>query len=236
MSPLIKNCPLSDAELDRLGAFLSNCKGDNAMNLEEVDGFFAALVAGPEAVMPSEYFREVFGGEVSDTCEFESLDEANECLGLMMRHWNTIAGTLSDGELYLPLLFEDEDGIMRGNDWARGFMRGIATRHEGWGELINDEERGGCLIPMMALCHEHDPDPAMRPDPISVEKRKEILVRMAAGLLIAYQYFREPKRRRDRISVAPGPRRNPSKTGRNEPCPCGSGKKYKRCCGGSIVN
>jgi uncharacterized protein YecA (UPF0149 family) len=20
-------------------------------------------------------------------------------------------------------------------------------------------------------------------------------------------------------------------TGRNEPCPCGSGKKYKRCCG-----
>jgi len=21
------------------------------------------------------------------------------------------------------------------------------------------------------------------------------------------------------------------KVGRNEPCPCGSGKKYKRCCG-----
>jgi uncharacterized protein YecA (UPF0149 family) len=24
-----------------------------------------------------------------------------------------------------------------------------------------------------------------------------------------------------------------SKIGRNEPCPCGSGKKYKKCCGGS---
>lgn len=23
----------------------------------------------------------------------------------------------------------------------------------------------------------------------------------------------------------------PRKVGRNEPCPCGSGKKYKRCCG-----
>jgi uncharacterized protein YecA (UPF0149 family) len=23
----------------------------------------------------------------------------------------------------------------------------------------------------------------------------------------------------------------PSKVGRNEPCPCGSGNKYKRCCG-----
>ncbi|HEY8163723.1 MAG TPA: SEC-C metal-binding domain-containing protein [Methylocystis sp.] len=23
----------------------------------------------------------------------------------------------------------------------------------------------------------------------------------------------------------------PTKVGRNEPCPCGSGKKYKKCCG-----
>lgn len=26
-------------------------------------------------------------------------------------------------------------------------------------------------------------------------------------------------------------RRSPAKVGRNDPCPCGSGKKYKRCCG-----
>ncbi|MEA3241887.1 MAG: SEC-C metal-binding domain-containing protein, partial [Pseudomonadota bacterium] len=25
--------------------------------------------------------------------------------------------------------------------------------------------------------------------------------------------------------------RDAPKTGRNEPCPCGSGKKYKKCCG-----
>jgi len=24
--------------------------------------------------------------------------------------------------------------------------------------------------------------------------------------------------------------RNPPKVGRNEPCPCGSGKKFKKCC------
>jgi uncharacterized protein YecA (UPF0149 family) len=28
-----------------------------------------------------------------------------------------------------------------------------------------------------------------------------------------------------------GQPRRASKVGRNEPCPCGSGKKYKRCCG-----
>ena len=31
---------------------------------------------------------------MADACEFGSLDEANEILGLMMRHWNTIASTL----------------------------------------------------------------------------------------------------------------------------------------------
>jgi hypothetical protein len=28
--------------------------------------------------------------------------------------------------------------------------------------------------------------------------------------------------------------RQPAKVGRNESCPCGSGKKYKRCCGGAV--
>ncbi len=82
--------PLTDTELDRLGDFLEGCKGGKAMNVEQLDGFFAALIAGPETVMPSEYNREVFGGEMSETCEFSNLDEAKEILGLMMRHWNTI--------------------------------------------------------------------------------------------------------------------------------------------------
>jgi uncharacterized protein len=48
-----QNEPLTDAELDRLGDFLKSCKGGEAMNLEELDGFFAALIAGPDPVMPS---------------------------------------------------------------------------------------------------------------------------------------------------------------------------------------
>ncbi|MBQ6907461.1 MAG: SEC-C domain-containing protein, partial [Clostridia bacterium] len=30
-------------------------------------------------------------------------------------------------------------------------------------------------------------------------------------------------------------RRTEAKIGRNDPCPCGSGKKYKKCCG-SVLN
>ncbi|MGV2337348.1 MAG UNVERIFIED_CONTAM: SEC-C domain-containing protein [Planctomycetaceae bacterium] len=35
----------------------------------------------------------------------------------------------------------------------------------------------------------------------------------------------------DSFAVSPGTIRNPGKVGRNDPCPCGSGRKYKKCCG-----
>jgi uncharacterized protein len=235
MKTLPTNDPLTNAELDRLGEFLKGCKGGRAMNVEQLDGFFAALIAGPEIVMPSEYYSEVFGGEMSDTCDFRSLDEANEILELMQRQWNGIAGTLFNGEVYGPLLLEDEDGVALGNDWACGFTRGMAMRHDGWAELINDEEHGGGLIPMMMLYHEHDEDPEMRPEPINPEKREEVIVHMAAGLVTAYRYFREHRQRIPSAATST-PRQRTPKVGRNDPCPCGSGKKYKRCCGGATVN
>lgn len=136
----------------------------------------------------------------------------------------------------MPLLLEDADGKAHGNDWARGFMKGMGMRHDGWAELVNDEEQGGCLIPMMMLYHEHDENPEMRPQPITPEKREEVIVHMAAGLVAAYRYFREHRQGHTGPSFSPEPRRHASKVGRNDLCPCGSGKKYKRCCGGATVN
>lgn len=34
----------------------------------------------------------------------------------------------------------------------------------------------------------------------------------------------------DGDQVTPAPVRRETKVGRNDPCPCGSGKKFKRCC------
>jgi len=89
---------------------------------------------------------------------------------------------------------------------------------------------------MMMLCHEHDTDPKMRPEPISREKREEVIVHMAAGLLGAYRYFRAHREAYAGTTFKSEPQRTAPKVGRNNPCPCGSGKKYKRCCGGATVN
>lgn len=126
MKTFTQNEPLTDAELDRLGDFLKSCKSGKAMNLEELDGFFAALIASPEPVMPSEYNREVFGGDLSEVLEFASVEEANEILGLMMRHWNKIAGTLYKGEIHVPLIFEDILASMRLN-LGEALLRLVAT-------------------------------------------------------------------------------------------------------------
>jgi hypothetical protein len=83
--------------------------------------FSPPSLRAPDVVMPSQYLPKVFGGEISDSHAFGSLEEANNILALLMRHWNDIAATLSKGDVYLPILLEDENGVSQGNDWARGF-------------------------------------------------------------------------------------------------------------------
>ena len=105
---------------------------------------------------------------------------------------------------------------------------------DGWAELIADEEHSGCMVPVLMLYHEHDPDPEMRPAPIGAEPRETVIAHMAAGLIRAYRYFRE--RGRCDLGTRAAEPRVKGKIGRNDPCPCGSRKKYKRCCGGLTIN
>jgi len=227
MSPLLLKEPLTEAELDRLAEFLQ-CSDGEAMNVEELDGFFAALVVGPEVVLPSEYLPELFGGEMH---QFQSLDQANDILGLLMRHWNDIAATLAKDEVYRPIILEHEDGVAYGNEWAWGFMQGMAMRREGWKTLLADEDHAGCIVPMLMLYHEHDEDESLRPAPIGREQREALIEYVVAGLLLAYRYFRQRWRAASLASDPAAHGHLSSSIGRNEPCPCGSGRKYKRCCG-----
>jgi uncharacterized protein len=226
---------LTDKEFDRLEELLHRSDSEDAMNLEEVDGFFAALVCGPDFVLPSECLPEIWGLDSSEAdAPFDSVQELQECLDLLVRHWNNIAETLSSGEIFLPVLLEDDDGIVHANDWAQGFMWGVEMRREAWGELFDDEEHQGLLLAILILVDEHNPDPEMRPykEPVSAELREELVVGAAAAVRFIYDYF-AAHRRMDAATAYNkfGPQRKQPKIGRNDPCPCASGKKYKRCCG-----
>jgi uncharacterized protein len=136
----------------------------------------------------------VWGNEQSNDGVFQSLEEAQEVLNLSLRHWNAIASTLNKGRVYFPFLLEDEDGLALGNDWAKGFLRGMGLRRASWNELVVDEQHGGSLVPIFTLAYEHDSDPKLRPPPISRKKREDILAELAVGIPEIYEYFRTERR------------------------------------------
>jgi uncharacterized protein len=108
-----------------------------------------------------------------------------------------------------------------------------------WAAVLDDEEHGGWLVPILALAREHDPDPEMRPykEPISAEAREKLIVGAAAGVTGIYRYFEAQRLvKRHLFGNIATVRRAISKIGRNDLCPCGSGKKFKRCCGRTTLH
>jgi uncharacterized protein len=225
--------PLSDAEFDRLNSVLARFGDRHSMNLEQLDGFLAALICGPDTVLPSEYLPVIWGGDIVLEDTFSAQPLLQDFLSLIMRHWNVIADTLHSGDVYLPLLLEDENGISHANDWANGFLRGMELRKEDWVDLVNDEQHGGWLVPIFALAHEYNPDATMRPykEPISAERREQLIAGAAAGVMGIYRHFQTKRLHEKKQLGETTVRRIAPKIGRNDPCPCGSGKKFKQCCG-----
>ena len=218
---------LTDGELDRLAGFLEGA-GELAMPLEAVDGYFAALISGPVLVDPMAAIPKVWGDE---DFAFESVEAAEEFTALLLRHWHAITRALvrsveeEDGG-YWPLVFEDEHGLVRGNDWALGFMEGVEASEDGWAALFEHEEIAGSMTPILILAHEHDEDPEHRPAPIADAERGGLIEWLAASVPEIFAWFAA-----DRVPAVVQVRREGAKTGRNALCPCGSGRKFKRCCG-----
>jgi uncharacterized protein len=231
---------LTDAQCDRMAMLLGQFHGSHAMDVEMLDGFLAALICCPSTVHPSEYLPEIWGdGEMADEDGWDSREQLQEFIDLLMQHWNTISRTLQAKDVYLPILLEDDQGVAHGNNWAIGFIRGMSLREYHWKELVNSEEHGGSLLPIFALAYEHHVDPAMRPykESMDQQRREKLIITMTAGLIHIYRYF-APHRRAAARSAREGAtyRRTNEKVGRNDPCPCGSGKKFKRCCGNNTLH
>jgi uncharacterized protein len=234
--------PLSEAELDQLAERLERIKNDDALSFEGLDGFFCALIASPDRVAPSAYLPIILGGEQGSSEFFANLDEANATVGLILRYWNSILTDLEKESVHAPCTFDVEPGQVPGRAWARGFMRGVALAPEGWDELFENEEEGD-LFAIALVAGEIDPE--WPKEPVTKQLEDDVLMSLAVGFARSYRYFAEARSENagavfaDTLEdeglgedyypetyVRPEP-----KVGRNDACPCGSGKKFKRCCG-----
>ena len=199
---------------------MSDRVGDDAMTLSTLDGFLTGIAIGPDLVMPSEWLPLVWGEQYPN---FECDQEAQEIIGLIMARYNQIISELSNqNDMYEPILMTDSTEALLGEIWAEGFMLAVQLRKSSW-QKIFDSECGTAATLIMALVYpemldeitDSDEDAAIVSDAISEE--------LPITIRAIDQYWKL-----QRSSVEPAIRG--PKIGRNAPCPCGSGKKFKKCC------
>jgi uncharacterized protein len=236
MKPLEKG-PLSNEEIEELEQFLMQSEGmTESMDVSTLDGFLTAILCGPKTILPSEWLPWVWDLEHGDGgAGFSDQAEAQHILGLLLRHMNDIAATLSQApEVYKPLLAENPnagDPIPILDEWCFGFVKGISLDPSGWEPLITGKPEW--LKTIFLYGTEEGLDTPAKQD-LSLEQHYALAAELPDLVRKMYAHWCAQRSEKITAGELPGiirrePIRNPNKVGRNDPCPCGSGKKYKHC-------
>ena len=224
--------PLEAAELDRLEQLLvSKIFHEEAMPLDMLQGLLCAVGSAPDLIPPSSWLSVALG----DNPAYETAEQAKEILDLVMRFYGQTVQELDDGRGSTLYVFPDEEGEDDLATWCEGYLEGVVLSETDWYERGEPEEVEELLFPFMLLSGRIREAAEEAGDSVpSLEEERE-MQREAAGsmgdsVMAIYSYWLDK-----RISHAPI-RRDGPKVGRNDPCPCGSGKKYKSCHGSSDMN
>ena len=228
--------PLDDARLDRLSELLdSRAVPFKGFNLEALDGFLSALAVSPDTVPVEEWQPVVWGGKPP---RWDAGEEA-EVDALLAAHWQMVEQRVRHGadvpDHLAPLLWlpEDpadhaDDALDVGRDWAYGFFRGVELREAAWDAWLDEHDwidEIFAFLDRLASGEVLGEDPATEATPLGYEERLGIIIELPAMLADLHLH------RIDALTPRT-PLKREAKPDRNDPCPCGSGKKYKKCCGG----
>jgi len=223
---------LSQEEFDELDNFLLERiddeeeaidRDEGILDMSDLDGFFTAIVSGPVMIPPSQWLPVIWGD-----CEpvWDSVEDYQRIFSLMIRHMNSIAFLLNEHpQEYEPVFMQhggDEQQAMIVDEWCEGFMRGVGLDAKAWG--LDDDEMFLKIAVIAAFtsttewqAHEHSNEEIV------------VLQHSIADKVRDIHAFWLPQRDVEPTAAEPIRRQQP-RVGRNDPCPCGSGKKYKKCC------
>lgn len=227
---------LSEKEMDELDSFLmSDATTNEVMLLDCLDGFLTAIVSAPAMPTPSEWISRVWGPTAEDAPTFESDAQAERITGLMTRHLNAIGWCLHQEPEHFEPVFDlqvyegDDREYMDGEMWAHGYMTGIDMQRDSWTALFESSHGPVALRPIYLLgapeVTEAEEELVKTP-----AQREEFSKKIPASVGWIYKFWAPQRRAADSASGKTSGNENP-KISRNAPCPCGSGRKYKKCCG-----
>lgn len=235
----LKQGQLSEKEIEELDDFLLAEEGlEESMDIATLDGFMTAIISGPKTILPSEWLRWVWDMEAGEAApEFKTREQAQHIISLLMRHMNEIAETLNRApDQYAPLLMENPnngDPIPILDEWCCGFMKGISLDPTGW--LLATVGKPDWMSTIILYGTEEGWD-ILKQKNLSLDEHKALADGLGDTVRKIYDLFKDQRQAQMAQGNLPQvmrrePMRNPDKVGRNDPCPCGSGKKYKQCHG-----
>lgn len=237
----MKNTPaLTDADINEIDLLLAAVPAPfETVDAVILDGYLAGVLVQPVELTPEQWLPPIFGTEGMPEGGIEgwTQEQHDKLIGLITRRKDEILrGILEDGwfDPIIPLIEDDDGKVLEGKDamegigyWAAGFEWALANFPQLedaalpgvpdlldsiWRHLPEQDETQQAMT--KALDDEH---------PLKgMDEAIEALVFDVVDLTqigVA-----------ERIKVETVVRDGP-KIGRNDPCHCGSGKKYKNCHG-----
>ncbi|MDR3086384.1 MAG: UPF0149 family protein [Azoarcus sp.] len=231
---------LSDEDFEALEAILvSELVPEDCMDLEMLDGFLAGVLLSPRPIAREHWLPAVWSayGET----DFGAGDTLRRVIRLVLAYYNELVTTLGHGDedtRWTPFCFAPEtgeDGQGIGDAWGGGFIQGLDLWPEDWQDDVPDELADAVLddLKQITAPWEGEDSEDEESEEGDADDETRIARLQAAGDVINDIFLRwravglpAPAP----IALEPLPTSAPE-PGRNEACPCGSGKKYKHCCG-----
>ena len=244
--PWDKQPRLTEDEQDELFALMNDeAIPAEAMSTEMADGYMTACIVGPDRLPVHDWLEAIFA-QPTLPLPHDPVRQQRLLTLLLHRYQDIDVGTsvtasdITPDNMFVPLTAEvpdedritpyqlDENGERLGRwdlqDWGEGF-RTAASEGDAWDALISSREMSSLLAPSVMYTMGYNPDHLE----YQIDEDQGLLPWLVVSLLGMRTWWRNYNRALT-ASAIPLVRDAP-KLGRNDPCPCGSGKKYKKCCG-----
>ncbi|MGH7154064.1 MAG: UPF0149 family protein, partial [Acetobacteraceae bacterium] len=208
-------------------ALIRLASAGRAMSLEEADGFFTAIHCGPRPMSFAECEATLWRDK-PDEAVFDRPEVGEAIRRLLGKHFRSIAERLASGEepeLFLDTTFEDKAGVL----WAFGFLRGMELNEAAWKKLSESQRGQDSLAHIIMLAGNLD-EPGQKE--LSPGARRAVAAQLPKIVRGIRRFWRGGPSALANLRTNQAERQ--PKVGRNDPCPCGSGKKYKKCCGAVV--
>lgn len=229
--------------LARLKDFLDEQeRPEGTFNLQQLYGYLFAIAAAPEMVPPSQWLPVIFNDE---DAVYRDMQQANDILQTVMGIYNQLNRQVLDRDPRLPGVCQPLQSVVKNLEpdaplslWAQGFLEGHNFVAEMWDENTPeglDEELGSCLMILSFFAdaelakayHAESAQPGINLETMAGSMLKLFSEAMSAYAHLGRTIYEVNLEQKEHV---PQPFFRDPKVSRNDPCPCGSGKKYKRCC------